>query len=158
MRLKSAFAFAAIISFSTISGAAALDGPGRALIASNVLRLSADTPRTSTSAVGTGFKEFIVPYGGTVRVKWFLRSNETGKSVSVTIRSSIHECVDSTTSETYESQNCDLRVSAGDRVQASAIGAFDIGNPTMRSSVTLRNVRLHWNVVDSTGTGAVIAD
>ena len=64
-------------SLAMASGASAqLNPTGRALVASNVLRLSADVTRSGPT---TFVKEFIVPFAGLVRVKWEVKSLVAGK-------------------------------------------------------------------------------
>src|SRR6188508_2206209 len=71
----------AFVIVMTGGAVAQTEGPGRALVASNVLRLSADTLRSGFSA-----KDFIVPHAGVVRVRYTFKSDGTG-SVSVSVSS-----------------------------------------------------------------------
>ena len=149
----------AIMSGATATESVALEGPGRALIASNVLKLSADTQRSGLIAT----KEFIVPYAGVVRLRYQFKSDGGGpQTVSVTVTTAIDfnnsSCNASTSATTFQSKACDVKVVAGDRLRVNAAGLMDFNPPFAQSSVFLRNVRLFWNVVDSTGTGAVLLD
>jgi hypothetical protein len=138
------------------SDASALEGPGRALAASNVLKLSADTTRSGLIAN----KEFVVPYSGVVRVKLQYRSDGNGpQNVSLAVNSTIHNCPDSTTQTSFKAFTCDLRVVAGDRVRITATGFMTIyPDPPAQSTAFLRNVRLYWTVINSAGTGGVLLD
>lgn len=131
------------------------EGPGRELTPSNVIRLSADTPRTGTLTVS---KSFVVPYAGTVRASWQLRSNESGKTATVSVTSLIDGCSNNSSAQTFVAQSCDLRVVAGDRVIVTASGQMDISTPGVNSSVSIKGVRLRWNVKNSAGTGTVLTD
>jgi len=141
------------------TAAQALEGPGRALIASNVLKLSADTQRSGFLI----FKEFIVPYAGVVRVRYQYKSDGSGpQTVSLGITSAIdfnNTCGTSTSATTFQSGTCDLKVVAGDRVRLQAQGQMTFfPDPPGQSTPTVRNVRLFWNVVNSPGTGSVLQD
>ncbi|HET7681394.1 MAG TPA: hypothetical protein VFK79_14825 [Xanthobacteraceae bacterium] len=123
---------------------------GRALVASNSLKLSADTLRSGSPA--TPFKQFIVPYAGVVRVTWQFRSDGT-HTATAAITSNIHRCDASTMLATFQAKTCDLRVVAGDLVQAQAIGEFV--NPGF-STAHIRQVRVYYNVVNATGVGKTL--
>ena len=144
-----------VLAVAATNGAAAqTNNLGVALAASNVIRLSADTTRTG----GLGMtKEFIVPYAGIVRVWWQIKSNESGKVATVSAAGQIGNCTDSSTAQIFVTQSCDLRVVAGDRILVTASGQVDLVT-FINSSVSLRNVRLKWNVVNATGAGAVLLD
>jgi hypothetical protein len=136
------------------------EGPGRALIPSNVLRLSADTLRSGTFGV---VKQFIVPHPGIVRLRYQFRSDGNGpQTVSVTVTTAIEgtndgACSASTTLTTFQQKVCDIKVVAGDRVRIFATGVDNI-EPPGSSKIFIRNVRLFWNVVDATSTGSVLID
>lgn len=124
--------------------ALALDDPGRALVASNALRIS-NNP-VVTGDPGSSFQQgFIPPYTGTVRIKWQTRSS-TGQMVGV--NASVHSlssCGDTTTSTTFVTQTCDLRVVGG---YPLVINAFSNDGGT---SVSLRGVQISYDVIDFDG-------
>jgi hypothetical protein len=129
-----------------VTSAFALDGPGRALVASNTLQV-ANNPVTSSSARGSGVvRAFIPPYSGTVRVKWELRSgNGTAVNAYVSV-AHIGECSGATVmSTTPVSQTCDIRVLGGFPV---VINAYPQDSMNI---VYLRNVSLSYTVLDSDG-------
>lgn len=143
------------VNFAATSGAVAqANDPGLALKASNDLKLSADTLRS-------GFfvnKEFIVPHRGVIRVRYQLRHNGVS-SASVSVTSSIdpnNSCGASATTS-FVTKVCDLKVVAGDRVRVSGSGLLDPFT-FMQSTISVRNVRLHWRVVDTTSAGEVLVD
>jgi hypothetical protein len=146
----------ALLLAAATSGASALEGPGRALAASNVLKLSADTTRSGLLAS----KEFVVPYAGVVRVKLQYRSDGNGpQNVSLAVNSTIHNCSDSTTQTNFKAYSCDLKVVAGDRVRVTAMGFMTVyPDPPAQSAAYLRNVRLYWTIINSAGTGGVLLD
>src|SRR4051812_15138016 len=81
----SALLCAAILCGGVIS-ATALDGPGRTLVASGVLKLSADTQRSGFLII----KQFIVPYAGVVRLRYQFKSDGQGpQTVSVQVTGAI---------------------------------------------------------------------
>jgi len=147
---------AAVWSLAMASGASAqLNDAGRALVASNTLRLSADTLRTGGTTL---VKEFIVPYAGVVRVKWEMRSGAAGKTATAIIASAIDACTSTNSTTTFQMEQCDLRVVAGDSVKAHAQGEF-VSMPVPGFSPTaMRNVRVYYNVVNATGTGKVVSN
>jgi hypothetical protein len=157
IRLARFFLAAALFFVGTGVGHA-LEGPGRALMASNVLKLSADTQRSGFFIV----KEFIVPYAGVVRMRYQFKSDGLGpQTVTVSPTTSIdfnNSCGTTTSATTFQNGTCDLKVVAGDRVRFQAQGQMAIFPATGQSTPTVRNVRLFWNVVDSAGTGSVLQD
>ena len=148
--------YAAVLLVTGTTHAHAAEGPGRALVASNVLKLSADTQR-SAQAFGI-LKEFIVPYAGKIRVRWQIKSGDSGKQASLVVTSRIENCTDNTTLTTYKAGQCDIRVAAGDLVQFVLSGTPDINPPFITSTAFVRNARVYYNVVDATGLGAVKTD
>lgn len=153
----------AAILFSVVSSGATAQsqGPGRALVASNDLRLSADTQRFGFFVV----KQFIVPHPGTVRLRYQFKSDGSGpQTVSVTVTTAIElandaACSATTTLTTFQTKVCDIKVVAGDRVRVEAHGLADFINPPIgQSTVFIRNVRLFWKVIDATSAGSVLID
>src|SRR5687768_8702930 len=67
---------------------------GKALAASNVLKLRADTPRSSVEPL---VKQFVVPFAGTVRVRWQFKTDDTGATVYLDVHSEVDSCAASTT-------------------------------------------------------------
>jgi hypothetical protein len=127
------------------TSAAALDGPGRALVASNTIRLS--ITETLTGAPGATIeRSFIPPYSGTVRLTWQVRSKDgtqVGTDVFVSHLSGCPEAV--TSSTTFVTQGCDIRVAAGMPVNIDAFP--DSGT----NSVSFHNVQIRYNVVNFDG-------
>jgi len=158
MRLASLAAIVGLgLNFAATSGAVAQsEGPGRALVVSNVVRLSADTQRSGMFGVT---KEFIVPHQGVVRLRYQVKRNDVAGGASVQVTTAIDSgpgCIISPTS-TFQTKVCDLKVSAGDRVRVVGSTTMDTLTFT-QPTIFLRNVRLHWNVVNATSTGAVLVD
>jgi len=122
------------------------NGNGKALVASNVLKLRADTPRSSAQSVS---KEFVVPFAGTVRVRWQFKTDGSGAEGYLTIHSEVDSCMASTRQATYQSGICDLRVVRGGPISVSAYGG---------PVVSIRNVRIFYDVVDHAGVGITLLD
>jgi hypothetical protein len=139
---------AAVATLAAISGAAA-QNLGKVLVPSGVLKLSADTERSGTNS--STIKQFIVPYSGTVRVRWKIKATQTGAFANLKVEGQIASCSDSTLSKTYEGGTCLLYVVAGDmiRVFVSGEGA---------TLAYMRDVRIYYNVVNAPGTGTVLND
>jgi hypothetical protein len=152
---------AVVLFVAATSGAIAqTQGPGRALVAAD------GAPKLSANTVRSGFavqKQFIVPHPGIVRLKFQYRSDGAGpQTVSVSVTTAIEGindavCSVSTTMTTFQAHVCDVKVVAGDRVRVFAQGTFS-SMPIGQSTVFIRNVRLHWNVVDAASTGSVLVD
>ena len=155
MRLSRTLLSAIVIATVSAGGALAqTEGPGRALVASNVLKLAADTTRSGFSAL----KEFRVPHAGTVRLRYQFRSDGVG-TVSVSVGSALETnsaCGASTSSTTFQTKTCEFKVVAGDRIQVLASPFFIPPDPM--PTPFLRNVRLFWDVVNATSTGSVLID
>jgi hypothetical protein len=58
---------------------------------SDTLQLSADTQRSGRAGVPSGEKQFFIPYGGAVRVKW--QATGIGTNAEFTARSLLDACV-----------------------------------------------------------------
>jgi hypothetical protein len=127
------------------TSASALDGPGRALIASNTIRAS--VTETVTGPAGSNIeRSFIPPYSGTVRLTWQIRSKDgtqVGASASVTHLSNCPEAL--TNSTTFVAQSCDIRVTGG--MPVTVTGFANSGG----NFVSLHNVAIRYNVVDFDG-------
>ena len=153
MRLH-ALTFAAIAGslwLATTTGAVAqTEGPGRALAASNVLRLTADAQRSTTNSFPATLKQFYVPYTGTVRVKWQSRTSDATSAATVFVSSRVATCIVPTNSLAFQGDQCDIRVSAGDLVTVGASAQ------NMGTTAFIRLVRVHYDVVDFNGLGAVL--
>lgn len=146
--------FLAAVIFSSViaTGAFGLSADvGRALVASDVLRLSSETALSGSGAI----KAFIVPYAGVVRIKLQLKSDGSHTAMAE-ITSQIDSCSKVTTSATYQTFTCNLRVVAGDRVQAQMFGEF-LGGSSF-STVSIRRARVFYNVVNSSGVGKILQD
>jgi hypothetical protein len=127
---------------------------GRALVDSNALKLSADTPRSGPS---TPAKEFIVPYAGVVRVSWQFRSDSINHTTTSFAGSAIDRCDFSTTATTFQARTCDLRVAAGDKVTVQATGELNPMTFTF-STAFVRQARVFYNVVNASGLGKVLSN
>jgi hypothetical protein len=146
--------WAAVLAGAASPTWAQTNNTGRALVVSNILQLSADTERCSAPVL----KQFIVPYGGTVRVRWFLKKSGADGPVTAFVGSVINGCEPViTSSTTYEAHFCDLRVLAGDTVSVSGQGTFD-PNTMLFSVPCLKNVRIYYNVINANGLGRVITN
>jgi hypothetical protein len=132
------------------TSAFALDGPGRALVASNTLQI-ANNPVISSSERGNSVsRAFIPPYSGTVRVKWEVRSGDgTQVSASGNVAHTSACSQQPVTSTSPVAQTCDLRVTGGFPV---IIEAAPLDNNNI---VYLRNVSLSFTVVDFDGKAIV---
>src|SRR5690349_9051484 len=83
--------------------AIALEGPGRALVASDTARLNAITLRSGTLVA----KEFIVPYAGVIRVRWqAIRAGNPNALVALSVTSSIDKCGGSVTATSFATSMC----------------------------------------------------
>ncbi len=92
-----------------------------------------------------------------VRVKWQSKSDGSGDVASVVARSLMGSCASNTTAATYQITTCDLRVMASEVITVSAGGVYD-SMTGLTSVATMRYVRIGFDIVDSTGIGAVLAD
>lgn len=90
-----------------------------------------------------------MPYAGTVRVKWQLKSTDGGQVATIVVNSRIESCNSTTMQTTYTSEECDIRVAAGDLLLIMG----SVSNSS--ASVFVRNVRVYYDLIDSTGLGAV---
>ena len=134
---------AAIASSWSASGAyGQTNDTGKVLAPSNVLQLRADRERSST-AEGT-LKKFIVPFAGTVRVKWQVKTDGSAPA-NVMVQSVMEHCAANTYSTTYEVGVCHLRVLEGDYIEVRSYGAAD-------TLVSIKNVRVYYDVLDNPGT------
>lgn len=125
---------------------------GRALVVSDNLRLSADTPRSGGQ---TSVKEFIVPYAGVVRVELQLKSDGSHLATA-RVTSLVAGCDRSAKAATYKDFACNLRVAAGDRVKVQAEGE-SLGGGSF-STAFIKNVRVFYDVVDSTGQSKILEE
>jgi hypothetical protein len=124
--------------------ALALDDPGRALVASDTLRIAYNPAVTGDPGISVR-QSFIPPYTGTVRIKWQIKSS-SGMSVGASADvHAISSCGNSTTSTTFVTQTCDLRVVGGYPVTVT--GNTNDGG----TSVTIRHVQMFYNVIDFDG-------
>src|SRR6185437_12273291 len=146
------------VSIAGFSTAASADKPavltssnGMSLVASNVLKLSADTERSGGIVPA---KRFLVPFAGIVRIKWQIKSDGSGQPANITAGSQLGTCSDSHPGANYKIGTCDLRVVAGDIIEVSARGTQNFMT-FIFSTAFMRNVRIFYNVVDSTGAGQV---
>ena len=117
------------------------------------MKLSANTQRSTTQTFPIPLKQFFVPYTGTVRVKWQSKSSDAAAAVTISVTSRLESCNAPTTSTAYQTDQCDIRVSAGDLLMIMAAANF-----TTPSTAFVRNVRVFYDVVDFDGLGAVLQD
>ena len=145
---------AALLSFVITTGASGQTADvGRALVASDVLKLAADTARSSGEV--TLVKQFLVPYAGVVRMKFELKSDGTHTATAF-VESQIDSCpLSQTTLATFQSFTCDLRVVVGDVVQISVGGEQD--GATFSTGV-VRRARMFFNVINASGSGTTLPD
>ena len=127
----------------------ALEGPGRALLASNApLQISNDP--VTTSQLGGGLqKAFIPPYSGTVRVKWEIRSHNGSAVPSEAYVQNLSQCGHQIMTMAFVQRVCTIRVTGGMPIVINAM-VTDLNN-----QVSMRNVRLYYQVVDSDGASIV---
>ena len=130
---------------------AALEGPGRALIASAAdsdLQISND-PVVASEPGEEISRALIPPYSGTVRVKWEMRSLDGTQVRGTTYVEDLSNCERLTRSTTFVQTYCNIRVAAG--IPIVILGS--VMEPANR--ILLRNMRLHYKVVDSTGESII---
>jgi hypothetical protein len=127
---------------------AALDGPGRAVVASNQIHRAVNAPIVGQpgNTVSTGF---IPPYSGTARLSWEIRSHDGTNVSSDVFVNHLSSCSGApSASTTFVRRTCDLRVTGGMPVTVSASAS----GPNF---VTLRRVQLNYDVVNSDGRAVV---
>ena len=133
---------AIVSSFVATPAFSQTNDPGKVLVPSNALQLRADTERSSSSE--GMLKKFIVPYAGRVRVRWQLKTDGSAPA-NVIAQSVMEHCAATTYSTTYEQGSCHLRVLEGDYIEVRSYAAAG-------TRVSVRNVRLYYDVVDNPGT------
>jgi hypothetical protein len=141
--MKSVFAGFVAVLMGT-PPALALDGPGRALIAANTEQIANDPVQTATNNAQVG-RTFIPPYSGTLRVKWDIKSKDGTEVFGDVFVSHLSDCSKSSTSMSYVTQSCDLRVTGGMPVNLVAAAS------QASNTVYLKNVSLNYKIVDSDG-------
>src|SRR4051812_33614802 len=106
MTIRLSALLSAAILCGGVTNTTALEGPGRALAASNVLKLSADTQRSGFFII----KQFIVPYAGVVRLRYQFKSDGNGpQTVTVQVTGAIEfnnasNCAATTTATTFQTK------------------------------------------------------
>jgi hypothetical protein len=147
---------AAVLSCLIATGAsgqtaeAPLSDVGRALVVSSNLRLSGDTERSS-GGVPTLVKQFLVPYAGAVRLTFQLKSSNAAQDATAIVSSQIDSrCIKKTKLLAYVNFTCTIRVVAGDIVEVRVQGSFS------PSTGFVKNARVFYNVVDSSGLGKTL--
>ncbi|MEA2987993.1 MAG: hypothetical protein QOG83_704 [Alphaproteobacteria bacterium] len=131
-------------------------GPNKALLASDALQASADTERIGNSSIGQGSvtKKVQVPYHGTVRVTYEMRSTD-GSQMRGTVSTLTAQATGLTNSTTYvQISHSSLRVVAGADVTLSASREFGFSS----GDVAVRNFRLYYDVVDFDGQPVLVLD
>jgi len=147
------FLSAAVLSSVMASSAVAQTADvGRALVVSDNLRLTMNTARTGAGPVTA--KEFIVPYAGRIRVKLQVKSESAGHTAHGYVISQVDLCTSTTTSGTFESFTCDVRVVEGDLVKVVVDGEL----VPATSFGTVRRVHVFYDVVNASGLGKVLLD
>lgn len=123
----------------------ALEGPGRSVVASNVLQISTNPALTGDMGSNVS-RAFIPPYSGTVRLKWEIKSSN-GLSVSARVAVHSMSSCDSqdTTSAAFVSQTCDIQVAGGFPVVITA------STSDGSTRVSLRKVEMLFTLLDSDG-------
>lgn len=124
--------------------ALALEGPGRALIASNTEQIANNPVQTATDG-STILVTFVPPYSGTVRVKWEFKSKDGTSVFSQADVSHISNCGAESTGTAYTKGSCDVRVMGGMPINISAFAS------QTTNTAYLRNVSLSYKIVDSDG-------
>ena len=148
MKILARLLSAAVLSSVAMVGISQANDTGRVLVASNTLQLSADTERSSSD--DDILKKFVVPFAGTVRVRWQSKSDGSAP-VLVLVESALGSvtppdiCGFYTESTTYQWQACTLRVLEGDVIEVRAGAASG-------TLISLRNVRVYYDVVNNPGT------
>ncbi len=137
---------------ASVGSALALDGPGRALVASDTELQIASDPVPDRRPPGNGVgRSFIPPYSGTVRVKWEVRSGDGGQVFSSAGVAHLSDCARPTISQTFVLKACNIRVAAG-------VPITILASPSAGTTVTsIRRVRIFYRVVDFDGE-AIIYD
>lgn len=124
--------------------ALALNGPGRALVASNTLRINTAAVITSSDD-GNVQRSFIPPYSGKVRLKWEIKSSTGGTVGANAYVHAMSTCDQQATASTsFVTQTCDIQVVAGYPVVLNASSGTGY-------QVSLRNVQMLFSIVDSDG-------
>lgn len=125
------------------------------LVASNTLKANALAERSVTNLGGVVVKEFLVSYGGSVRLKWQLKSDTVdGAVVNVKLANGYaggQACSVGTASASYVLKTCDFVVSAGDIIQLDLYS-------NNGQNVALRNARLFFDIVDANKPFVVLTD
>ncbi len=142
-----AFCVLAIGTSANVGSALALDGPGRAVVASAAdddLRIAND-PVLNGPPGNSIRRSFIPPYSGTVRVKWEVKSQDGTRVSSTAEVNHLSVCERPTSSAAFVQKFCNLRVTGGMPITVLA-------SPDESANVaSLRNVRLYYRVVNSRG-------
>ena len=111
------------------------------LVASDILRASADTER-SGSGILTKKKEILIREAGTIRVKFDLKSTDAQDAQGVIYKNGTTYGTDRYTGNTYETFSEDLEFEVGDLIQLYASESGSNG-------YTVRNFRLYYDRVGS---------
>ncbi len=147
------FAIAAVAALSLVSAgkALALEGPGRALIPSQILQANVNA-LVAGDAGERVQRAFIPPYSGTVRVRWEVRSGDGTLVFTQAAVDHLAFCSKTTINTTFTSKGCDIRVAAG-------MPLYVFASPdSATNSASLRNVRVYYKVTDSDGKMIVYND
>ncbi len=92
-----------------------------------------------------------MPYAGTVRIRWQIKSGQIATTATITVSGSIATCSDGALQRSYKTGSCDLFVVAGDLIRVSV-------KSDTNGLAYMRKVRVYYNVVNSPGTGSVLND
>jgi hypothetical protein len=147
-RMKTIIAALCVLAIGTganSGSAVALEGPGRALRASETPLQISNDPVLTGAAGDSVQRSFIPPYSGTVRVRWEFRSGDGTDVFSGVEVTHVSNCDRSTVSTAFVGKACNVRVVGG--MPVTIFAAPKVGT----NVVELRNVRLYYRVVDSTG-------
>jgi hypothetical protein len=122
------------------------------------VQLSADTERSATNGNNTG-KSLLMPYFGTVRITYEIRSVD-GNPVTASLSTSGSSALtDGTSATSYQLVTHDIRVLPGATVSLSALSvAYACSFGCLYSTVAVRNFRASYDALDFNGQGVVLAD
>ncbi len=122
------------------------------VVASDNLKISADTERTTTSATFTLKKSITVNYAGVYRIKFDIKSTSSNcyvdlRTGGVSYATALQLVVDSTSSTSYVTKTHDLYLPAGTKVDL-----YQAGNPDINY---VRNFRVYYDVSAFIGGSAI---
>jgi len=123
---------------------------------SNTVRAKALTERSDFFGPSF-FKEFVTLYGGTVRIRWQVRTSDGSQAVSTGVfvgPNPVHDCDTSTQSTGYVNEKCDVSVPAGVPIRIWV--QVDSTNGPVKGFI--RNAQLFFDLIDETKPATVLQD